>query len=197
VGSGTTGTSGLVVAPSSTAASGVMPSTGTASGIVVPPTCVFVNTRHAASVPGGYDYYLRQATSPKSTYFPLHWPSVAQPLRPAPRSQSGEGEWTPEQLATGPPQQPLYRVLLLLRTDRWISCTVQIWRSAKQDYQTTCTIKRHVCPAGCYCFSSKCYQSSLHVEATSYWLSPPAVLPPPGPPPLLLTLVFFSICMHK
>jgi hypothetical protein len=35
-----------------------------------------------------------------------------------------------------PPQQLLYCVLLLPRTDRWISCQVQIWWSAKQDYQT-------------------------------------------------------------
>jgi hypothetical protein len=42
-----------------------------------------------------------------------------------------EGVWTPEQLATGPPPQLLYYVLLLPRTDRWISCTVQIWWSPK------------------------------------------------------------------
>jgi hypothetical protein len=71
VGSRAISTSGPVVAPSSTAASGVMPSTGMASGIAVPPTCVSVLTRHATLIPGGYDYYLRQTTSSKSTYLPL------------------------------------------------------------------------------------------------------------------------------
>jgi hypothetical protein len=50
--SGATVTPSSIAAPASTSASGTTPSTGTASGIVVPPTCVSVNTRHTASVLG-------------------------------------------------------------------------------------------------------------------------------------------------
>jgi hypothetical protein len=53
-----------------------MPSTGTASGIVVPPTCVSVNTAYDVSI-GGYDYYSGQVASLQSTYLLIHWPSVA------------------------------------------------------------------------------------------------------------------------
>jgi hypothetical protein len=52
VGTGAIGTYGSVVAPSSVVAYGAVPSTGTASGIVVPSTCVSVITSHTTSVPG-------------------------------------------------------------------------------------------------------------------------------------------------
>jgi hypothetical protein len=67
---------GSVVAPSSTAISGVVPSTGTASGIAVPSTCAPVNTIHLISVPGGYDYYTGQTPPSWSTYLLLQWPPM-------------------------------------------------------------------------------------------------------------------------
>jgi hypothetical protein len=68
---GPTGTSGSVVAPSSTAASGAVPSTGTAYGITDPSTCASIITTYTPLVPGGYDYYLRQTASSRCTYPPL------------------------------------------------------------------------------------------------------------------------------
>jgi hypothetical protein len=46
-------------APSSTAASAVVPSTGTVSGITDPSTCASVIAMYTTLVPGGYDYYCR------------------------------------------------------------------------------------------------------------------------------------------
>jgi hypothetical protein len=70
-------TSGPVAAPPSISASGTTPPTGTASGIVVPSTCAPISTTHTTSVSGGYDDYMGQAASPKSTYLPLRWLLVA------------------------------------------------------------------------------------------------------------------------
>jgi hypothetical protein len=70
---GAIGPSGPVVAPSSTSASGTAPSTGTASGIMAPSTCVSVITKHMKSVSGGYDYYSGQTASVQSMYLPPQW----------------------------------------------------------------------------------------------------------------------------
>jgi hypothetical protein len=70
-------------------------------------TCASVITKNMTSVPGGYDYYTGQMASP-------HW------------SQPEEGMQTRQHLATGFLQQLLHRVPRLPKTDRWISCTVQI-----------------------------------------------------------------------
>jgi hypothetical protein len=70
-GLGPIGTFGPVAAPSSTSASGTTPPTSTASGIVVPSTCAPASTTHTMSVSGGYDYFMGQTASPKSTYLSL------------------------------------------------------------------------------------------------------------------------------
>jgi hypothetical protein len=59
-GLGAIGGSGPEAALSSASASGRTPSIATTSEITDPSTCAFVITKHATSVPRGYDYYMRR-----------------------------------------------------------------------------------------------------------------------------------------
>jgi hypothetical protein len=122
---------GSVAAPVTTSASGTTPSTGTASGMVLPSTCVPVNTRHTVSVPGGHNYYLRWAASAQSTYLLLHWLQAAQSLCPEPQFRSVGGEQTPLQHAWEFLQPLPCWDHLLPRINQSTSCTVQNWWSTK------------------------------------------------------------------
>jgi hypothetical protein len=90
MGSGATGTCASVVVSPSTASSGAVSPTGTASGFTVPSTCVSVIARYAASLLGGYNY-LRQTALLSCTYLPLWCLLATWLLRPVPRSQPEEG----------------------------------------------------------------------------------------------------------
>jgi hypothetical protein len=122
--------------------SSARPSTGTASGMALPPASAPVNKRTTGLViPGGYDYSTRLLALVQSAHPLRCWPPTMSLPRPAPRTLLEGRERTSQRSARILLQPPLHWVHLRPRLSPWISCRVHNWLSTQYDYQIKCTTR--------------------------------------------------------